>query len=963
MKEITRFVYVFLLFMAGWGVTDAQVSISFCPDIKSDQPPTVYSGNAFKLADQRTCGTCSSTCEMPIKDPIGGFRLAYYVHRDKETGKLAFVYEVGDGADDLKSALNASAEFEKHKLQDKKLGAVGIWVERNVHLATMGKELEDILKASYGKFKDLETQVAPWGELAFVFETLLQRESYLKLSVQYSGNQDRGYLDAMYSISRDLLPDYALQVVGDSVFLGAINPEYPSFEFKVAKSRKTIEWSFFSPHRSNPPTLIYSYSPLRRSKQGIDTLVSIPLRSGKQGYAIGLQDESKIERFSLEGINQQLRVGDTSIFVIEATPEMNNSVVSISAEDIHGNTVSKKLHLLEFEKENPKFGIFNFSTNDYRIPGEEVIMDKYNQRFQLLGRVVDASPIRSVTVNGRPAKWDEKNEFVSSLLPSDNGKKMKVEVVDAHGNKAATEFKITFKESGADRKMKLEVEEEFSSRNESYLVRNGKNGLILEIKTDKFFVQKVPVHDSSASAAAADEESETSPKRQAAVVPFGLPTMNFNTDFELELSYSMILEGSRCFLTFGMDDSRESYFFIFGEGTNLYLGQCENNLLLGSNDGTQPSYYRPNAPFNYLQRQQVTPGFFDRGTGTEYNLKVRRYNEYYIGAKDDPKDWLFIELDNEKDPIVKLQMPLTGSKVRIPGTKAGIALWDDSQVAISKITYKKGQQDQAPAFFEDKDIEKYCFTTCYNTDTTKKKDFFECLTPHYQALIVANGDFDDRISDLPSAVETGTQLKDLLINEYQFSEDQVTFMPNATKEQFLGYLEKNLPSHSTKETRLLIWVISHGTQDKTIEFRDAPVQSDDIWNRLNRKKTDGNYAFECKQILFVLDACFSGEMTPSKQQEYNPSRTICDANAKGSRLAVTSASDKATRESQLSKEMVKHLSQNPQKYLTIDKLFDLAKKDFLKEMSGNTDPTLSVFQPTNHEANGSFLFIKRKFFQ
>ncbi len=203
----------------------------------------------------------------------------------------------------------------------------------------------------------------------------------------------------------------------------------------------------------------------------------------------------------------------------------------------------------------------------------------------------------------------------------------------------------------------------------------------------------------------------------------------------------------------------------------------------------------------------------------------------------------------------------------------------------------------------------------------------------------------------------------MLIHDYQFKEDQVTFLPNCKKDEFLNQLEKILPSKSTSQTRLLIWVISHGTVDKTIEFSDAPVQADDIWNRLGKKKGDGSYSFECKQILFVIDACYSGAMIKDGQEEYNPSRSVCDAVEAGSRIVVTSTSFETTRESQFTREFLKQLTINSKPYLTIDKLFDESRKEFLKSNSGNTNPRLTIFDDVNHQDKGSYLFIKKKFFK
>jgi hypothetical protein len=942
----------------------AQVAISFCPALDTKDSAMAYVGNEFKPASTRQCGRCNTSCELAWTDPIGGYALGYYVYKDKNQDRWRLYAITEDYENLLRPAMEQEVALQKHKLQDKKTGIKTLVVPVNSFLYRIQDEVQIILDASRHQFQAVRQYDSPWGDLSAVFSSFTVREKFAQLSAPYKGVvHATACMNTLEGLVDSLFWGYDVRRFGDTLLRCSINQEYPSFEIAIDTRASNIDWICYGPVKAEGPQMLFQYDQCRRGNTGIDTLVSQKLTDGKDGYVIELSDESAIKEFTCGKQPIIINEGDTRMVVIEAQKSLNLQTVELVATDIHGNASTKKVMLLQHEVDPPKFTLLNPKNNVYLAPGDEVVLDKFNHRFVLTGMVKDDSPIRWLKINGRVVQLEDDNRFTHLVLPSDNHQEMKVDLMDANGNRAVKKFRLEFKESGADRNLKPGFDEEFLSRDERHLQRDGKNGLSLQIKDDKFYMERIPQADSAQSGGNAEISQASTMNPKLAIVPFGFGPMNFNLDFELKFTYAQLVDNSKFIITFGMNDSEDSYYFIVGERDNVFLGQMENGKQQGFGEGSsQNALNTVYTDYEYLARERVTPSFFGQGTKVQYTLTIKRYNQFYIGTLDDPQDWLFIEISNNVDAPVKFKWKLQNGDTKIPGTKCGFGLQEKANIAVSSVRFIKGEKEELPAFFDDKETERYCLPTCFAGDSTKGEKFFDCLADDYHALIVANGDFGGRVPTLDSTVSRGRQLRDQLVGNYQFKRENVTLLENANEADFLLHLEKTMPGHLTTKDRLIIYVISHGTEDKAIEFKDKALRSAYIWTALAAKKTDGSSLYKCKQVLVVLDACYSGEMVPNKQLEYNPNRNVCDAAADRARIVMTSATNKTTKDSELTKEIIRALNGHPVRFMTVDKLFDIIEPEVSKTMQGSTKPSMSVFEPSSHGDNGSFLFVKRKFY-
>lgn len=920
-------------------------------------------GPDFAANLSATCpGYCPVQCQLALVDPIGGYELGYYIYKDKINDIWAFFYELDSDQGSLQSRITSHAELNKHKLQGGKEGFHFLTIPRNDALFKMGDELRSLWESSKVEFTSRKTGSSLQGELSRVFSKLDITDKTAVLSLEFRiENRVQDIYEAVAEQLFQLFPIYELQKADDTTSLYFHNREYPVLKWVAYPHSGKMKLVIQSPEVKAPPTLVFNYDQLRPATSGTDTLVSIVLEGGKSYYLFGVKDESEIKLVQFGNKDLRLQPTDSLPYaVVEANKDLNRQEVIIRVSDEHGHEVSKKVFLLQHEAEPPKYGLLDPTENVYRNPGDDLILDKFGQRFELRGKVQDNSPIRSLRINKELVKLDEDDLFSYTLKPSDNNQIISIEIVDAHGNKAADKFRLKFKESGDDRRLKPVVDEEFATNNPNHLLRNGQDNLKLWIQDDRFYLQRLPAPDTSSSAESAFGEVTTEHVRDA-LVPLGIQALDFNSDFELKVSYKQVEPNSLFYFAFGINDAKNSYYFVYGERDNLFLGQMDNGVAQCLGEGCpDKAFNRVYSRYSYIAREPVKPNFFDQGTSVPYTLTIKRYNQFYLGALDDPQDYLFVKIDNDIDPAKEFRYKLMGGNSRITGTMCGFGLGAPAFIGVDKFTYRKGNEKEASAFYDDKDAEKACMETCFKVDPEKKNNFFDCLSDDYHALIIANGQFEGGLNPLDSAVARGKRLRDQLVLQYQFKEENVQFKENMSKGDFLNMIDTQLPKRLTKKDKLLIYIISHGTADKHIAFSDGQLPSRYIFGGVNEKTPEPKY--KCKQILVVIDACFSGEMAPTQQQESNPNRLVCDAYNQGSRLLVTSASKSPTKDSELTKAILNRLETYPERFLSIDKLFDLAGEDYNAAMQGTTRPTLTIFDPSANDPNGSFLFVKKKFY-
>ncbi|GAB5565947.1 MAG: hypothetical protein Wins2KO_30100 [Winogradskyella sp.] len=289
-------------------------------------------------------------------------------------------------------------------------------------------------------------------------------------------------------------------------------------------------------------------------------------------------------------------------------------------------------------------------------------------------------------------------------------------------------------------------------------------------------------------------------------------------------------------------------------------------------------------------------------------------------------------------------------------------LKQENELQLTEIGYLRNQIKQLNKELETLRKSKDSTTTMRGIiPKEKKRDIGSEYT--YRALIIAEQNYEDEnIEDLKFPIEDATALKSVLVNNYAFKNENITFLKDPTRKEIFKALE-NLFQISSEKDHLLIFYAGHGVYDTGFKRgywlpSDAELESKSSWMS-NVEIKDFISSIKTKHTLLISDACFSGSIF-----EYNRDVTtnvtpkaLEKLLKKNARHAMTSGLDKPVPdESVFIKYLLKTLRENKNVHLKASDLF----KTIQEVVLNNTEniPQYGVIRNANHEG-GEFIFLKR----
>lgn len=231
----------------------------------------------------------------------------------------------------------------------------------------------------------------------------------------------------------------------------------------------------------------------------------------------------------------------------------------------------------------------------------------------------------------------------------------------------------------------------------------------------------------------------------------------------------------------------------------------------------------------------------------------------------------------------------------------------------------------------------------------------------FHALIIGIDEYQDtKITSLSEAIKDATQLKDILTEHYSFDGKNITFLKNPTYEDLVLTFE-DLSRNIGPGDFLLIFYAGHGYyNDKTnIGYwlpSDAQQANTVRWFR-NSALVENIGAINSKHTLLISDACFSGSIFKTRSAFNNANPDIINLLKRPSRKAMTSGSlSTVPDKSVFMRYLLKVLSENNDKYLTSEDLFDEIR--VAMRNNSNTRPLFGEIQNVGDEG-GNFVFIRK----
>ncbi len=237
---------------------------------------------------------------------------------------------------------------------------------------------------------------------------------------------------------------------------------------------------------------------------------------------------------------------------------------------------------------------------------------------------------------------------------------------------------------------------------------------------------------------------------------------------------------------------------------------------------------------------------------------------------------------------------------------------------------------------------------------------YDISSARYLALIIAVEDYDDpSINDLEQPVRDARRFAELINTEYNFEQENITFLENPTKAEIIGTLHQ-MRHKIRPDDNLLIYYAGHGNWDEEMRTgywfprdasRDNPVNwlpNTDLTNYLNVLKS--------KHTLLIADACFSGGIFKSRAA-FNNVMSVEKLYKLTSRKAITSGTLKEVPDKSVFIEyLIKRLDANKKKYLPAEQLYSS-----MKEAVINNSPNIPQYGTIQNvgDEGGDFIFIRR----
>ncbi|MFQ3215046.1 MAG: hypothetical protein ACI9XJ_001416 [Marivirga sp.] len=232
----------------------------------------------------------------------------------------------------------------------------------------------------------------------------------------------------------------------------------------------------------------------------------------------------------------------------------------------------------------------------------------------------------------------------------------------------------------------------------------------------------------------------------------------------------------------------------------------------------------------------------------------------------------------------------------------------------------------------------------------------------YYALIMGVNDYEDiNIGSLNEPISDATKLRDVLVNDYTFEEENIRFLKNPTNEDIIIAFEK-LTREINEKDFLLIFYAGHGYYNLNTNIgywlpSNARKENTVNWFR-NSSLVENLGAIKSKHTLLISDACFSGGIFATRAPFNNANMSIANMISRPSRKAMTSGALTTVPDvSIFMKYLLKVLEENNNLYLPAEDLFyDLALR---MKSNSDTRPLYGEIKNVGDEG-GNFVFTKRK---
>jgi len=253
--------------------------------------------------------------------------------------------------------------------------------------------------------------------------------------------------------------------------------------------------------------------------------------------------------------------------------------------------------------------------------------------------------------------------------------------------------------------------------------------------------------------------------------------------------------------------------------------------------------------------------------------------------------------------------------------------------------------------------------TAYDRSDNTTHDKAPLATGSYHALLISVQDYTyDSVNDLDYPVADGMRLKELLLRDYTFNENNIMFLKNPDRKSIIRAFD-TLTKKLDKNSNLLVFYSGHGYWDKQLQ-RGFWIPSDARWEERsewlsNNTIIDYLRGIDTQHSLVISDACFSGSIFKSKTAFSKTDNSIYEIFKLPSRKAITSgAMETVSDRSVFIDYLTKRLRENNKRYLDAMSLYTSMRQAVINNSPTSQKPLYGVIHQSGDEG-GDFIFVHK----
>lgn len=301
------------------------------------------------------------------------------------------------------------------------------------------------------------------------------------------------------------------------------------------------------------------------------------------------------------------------------------------------------------------------------------------------------------------------------------------------------------------------------------------------------------------------------------------------------------------------------------------------------------------------------------------------------------------------------------SGISFVSVNSELQIINESGFFTTRLTLDRGEnQVSIVAIDKNENLREIYFIVNYTPEVLSLAERISSESSYF-ALIIGIDDYrDPDIQNLDNPVRDARKLFVTLTSKYNFKEENVWFLENATRDQIIRSLD-DLSQLISNGDNLLIYYAGHGYWDS--EANNGfwlPSDADrDVKTNWFRNSTLVDYVKEINShhTLLIADACFGGSIFKTRSAFGNRDKAFEKLYELPSRKAMTSGNlTEVPDQSSFTSLLIQRLEENNETYLSSEQLFS----SFRIAVINNSD-AIPMFGEIDKvgDQGGDFIFLNQ----